>query len=253
MKPDRQSQEPAFEEGEEGLDQFADRVASMMAPLRHMDQASEMRKRRLRFRLHHLHSLQRSRAGFSCRPAYGYRHARALLFVAVCCAMLVIGVHSVGGLAAIERGASGIWHASTSLDQLQGISVTALSRPRAGVEPLPLLPTTLPGDAQASNYGVITDAANPNALSVFVADFRIAGQDVLLYEQPSDVIFSSSSAQAVRIGGMAGQLFQDSAGNLALQWFQHGMFCQITSRLPVSRLVSLASTFEPIKSWDLLM
>jgi hypothetical protein len=47
-------------------------------------------------------------------------------------------------------------------------------------------------------------------------------------------------------------LFQDESGNNALQWYQHGMECQITSQMPVARLVALASTFQPLKSWELL-
>ncbi len=45
----------------------------------------------------------------------------------------------------------------------------------------------------------------------------------------------------------------DDAGNHALQWYQHGMMCQITSKLPAQNLLLLASTFAPIKSWDLLL
>jgi hypothetical protein len=56
----------------------------------------------------------------------------------------------------------------------------------------------------------------------------------------------------VQIGDNEGQLFQDEQGNHALQWYQNGMLCQITSKLPVARLIMLASVFEPIKSWDLI-
>ena len=37
----------------------------------------------------------------------------------------------------------------------------------------------------------------------------------------------------------------DDAGNHALQWYQHGMMCQITSKLPARNLLLLASTFAP--------
>lgn len=132
-------------------------------------------------------------------------------------------------------------------------SVASLPRPHKGVEPLPLLPATLPGDTQASTYGVITDTANPNLLITFVADYHIAGQDVLLYEQPSDIPFSTSSAKTVAIGGLEGHLFQDDSGTSALQWYAHGMACQLTSKLPVARLVELASGFQPLKSWELIL
>ena len=149
--------------------------------------------------------------------------------------------------------AAQVWHASTSLDQVKGLSVASLSRPHAGLKPLPLLPAVLPADTQASAYGVITDQSDPNLLTTFVADYHIGGQDVLLYEQPSDLPFSSSAAKMVHIGTIEGQLFQDDAGNNALQWYQHGMVCQITSKLPVKRLVALASGFQPIKNWDLIL
>lgn len=131
--------------------------------------------------------------------------------------------------------------------------MASLSRPHAGLRPLPLLPAVLPSDTQASNYGVITATSDPNVLTTFVADYHIAGQDVLLYEQPSDEIPLSSIAQKVQIGSIEGQLFQDSAGNNALQWYQHDMMCQLTSKLVTQRLLVLASTFQPMKNWDVLL
>jgi hypothetical protein len=116
-----------------------------------------------------------------------------------------------------------------------------------------LLPTTLPADMQGASYGVITDASNPNVLVTFVADYHVRGQDVLLYEQPSAAAFPAANAQTVQIGAIEGQLFQDDTGTSALQWYQHGMICQITSKLPVEHLVTLASTFQQIKSWDLIL
>jgi hypothetical protein len=100
---------------------------------------------------------------------------------------------------------------------------------------------------------VITDASNPNVLVTFVADYHVRGQDVLLYEQPSAVAFPAVNARTVQIGAIEGQLFQDDTGTSALQWYQHGIICQITSKLPVERLVTLASTFQQIKSWDLIL
>lgn len=145
------------------------------------------------------------------------------------------------------------WHTSTSFDQLQGLSVASLPRPHAGIAPMPLLPAALPGDTQGSTYGVITDTANPNLLITFVADYHIAGQDVLLYEQPSDLPFSTSSTKTVAIGSLKGHIFQDDSGTSALQWYEHGMACQLTSTLEVSRLVELASKFQPLKSWELIL
>jgi len=183
-----------------------------------------------------------------------HRLSRLILLVATLLLFVpVIGIVSTGGLAAIGGRAAQVWHASTSLDQIKGLSVASLSRPHAGLKPLPLLPAALPGDTQASTYGVITNQADPDVLITFVADYRIGGQDVLLYEQPSYGPFTSSVAKTVRVGTLEGQLFQDDAGNNALQWYQHGMVCQITSKLPVERLVALASIFQPIKSWDLIL
>ena len=151
------------------------------------------------------------------------------------------------------EGATQLWHSSTSLDQIQGVSVASLSRPHAGLRPLPLLPTVLPADTQASNYGVITASSDPNVLTTFVADYHIAGQDVLLYEQPTDEVPLSSIAKRVQIGSMEGQLFQDDVGDNALQWYQQGMMCQLTSKLMPQRLLTLASTFQPMKNWDVIL
>lgn len=177
----------------------------------------------------------------------------SLLVATLLLLVLAVGIVSTGGLTTLWAGATQVWHASTSLDQINGISVASLSRPHAGLKPLPLLPAVLPSDTQGSSYGVITDASNPNLLITFVADYRIAGQDVFLYEQPSGVPFTSSTAKTVRIGALEGQWFQDDTGTNALQWYQHGMVCQVTSKLPVERLVELASIVQPIKNWDLLL
>jgi hypothetical protein len=180
--------------------------------------------------------------------------ARICLLIAILLLfMFVLTMISSGGLTAIQNNAVKVWHASTSLDQIDGISVASLSRPHAGLKPLPLLPALLPGGTQATAYGVITDESNPNILKTFVADYRIDGKDVLLYEQPSYGPILSSIAKAVRVGAIPGQLFQDDAGNNALQWNQHGMLCQVTSKLPVDKLVALAGVFQPIKNWDLLL
>jgi hypothetical protein len=228
------------------LHQLATRLVTALEPLREMRRAAEIHHQRLPTHLRvkyakvahkRVHRLSR----------LSLLVATLLLFV------LVIGIVSTGGLAAIRGSAAQVWHTSTSLDQIKGISVASLSRPHAGLKPLPLLPAVLPSDTQAAAYGVITDQADPNVLNTFVADYRIGGQDVLLYEQPSYGPFSSSIAKTVRIGTLEGQLFEDDAGTNALQWYQHGMVCQITSKLPVERLVALAGVLQPIKSWDLIL
>jgi hypothetical protein len=176
-----------------------------------------------------------------------------LLITALLLFVLILTMISSGGILAIQNNAVKVWHTSTSLDQIDGISVASGSKPHAGLKPLPLLPALLPDDTQATAFGVITDEPQPNILKVFVANYRIDGKDVLLYEQPSYGPFLSSVAKAVRIGTISGQLFQDDAGENALQWYQQGMLCQVTSKLPVGRLLALASVFQPIKNWDLLL
>jgi hypothetical protein len=221
--------------------QLAERLAIGLKPLQGMDEAAEQRRQRL---------LRRLRA----RPAQAaqqrvYRLRSRLLVAALLVAVLISGVFGAGRI----WGAAGqVWNAATSLNQLQGISVAGLSRPHAGLHPLPLLPTALPEDTQSAAYGVITDAHDRNLLKVFVADYRVAGQDVSLYEQPSSFFFISPSAHPVSIGGLQGQVFEDSTGTHALQWYQDEMVCQFTSTLPVEQLVALARLFQPITNWDLI-
>jgi hypothetical protein len=179
-----------------------------------------------------------------------HRLSRLSMLIAALLLLVAVGVRFI---APLGDGAAQVWHISTSLDQINGVTIGSLTRPHAGLMPLPLLPTALPSGTQASTYGVITDVSNPNILTTFVADYHVEGQDILLYEQPSALPYSSSIAKTVSIGTIQGQLFQDEAGNNALQWYQHGMECQITSNLPVNKLVALASIFQPIKSWDLII
>jgi hypothetical protein len=179
------------------------------------------------------------------------RLAKLAFVAALFCILLM--VFWSGLLAGLRGGVAQVWHASTSLEQIQGISVTSLERPRNGIKPLPLLPSVLPADTRGASYGVITDTAHPDVLVTFVADYHIDGQDVLLYEQPSAAAFPASGAQEVKIGPLEGQLFQDRTGTNALQWYQHSMLCQVTSKLPVERLVGLAADFQPIKSWELIL
>ncbi len=223
----------------------ASRLSQALAPLRELDAVDAIRRQRL---LSRLHNRQTTLTHEPVQRVSGI----SLLIASLLLSVLIIGMLNTGGLAAMWSNVAQIWHASTSLDQLQGVSVASLARPHAGLKPLPLLPSVLPNDTQATNYGVITDSTNPDLLTTFVADYHIAGQEVLLYEQPSYGPFASSTAQNVSIGPIAGQLFQDESGNNALQWYQYGMECQITSKMPVERLVALASTFQPLKSWELL-
>ena len=232
----------------------AARLTKELAPLREMDRTAELHRQHLSFQLR----ARQTVGADTLRPAPMYRPAKhrprlSVLAAALLLIVLAVGMMSRGELGALWGNVMQLWHTSTSLDQVKGIDIASLERPHAGLKPLPLLPAVLPNDTEASAYGVITDSANPNVLNTFVADYQIAGQQVWLYEQPSDIPFSSSTARTVLIGTLEGQWFQDDVGNNALQWYQHNMVCQITSRLPVNRLVALASTFQPIRSWDLLI
>lgn len=225
---------------------LATRLVTALAPLQEMHRAAEVRSQRLplNLRADYARVIQKPRHLFS---------RSFLLVAALLLGVFLIVMMNIAGLTAIWGSAAKIWHASTSLDQVKGLTIAGLSRPHPGLMPLPLLPAVLPGDTHAAAYGVITDQADPDLLITFVADYHIGGQDVWLYEQPSDLPFSSSAAKTVRIGDIEGQLFQDDAGNYALQWSQHGMVCQIISKLSVERLLALAITFQPIKSWDLIL
>jgi hypothetical protein len=225
---------PAASEDE--LLQLAQQLTERLTPLRRMDRAAEQRRQHLLGRLHATQSKQPARA------------RSALLVALLLMAVLASGTVGAGTL---WSAASHVWNAATSLQQVQGISIAHLARPRPGLHPLPLLPVALPRDTDGAAYGVIADAHDPNLLKVFVADYRIAGRDVSLYEQPSSFPLTSLAAHMVRIGALEGQVFQDEAGNHALQWYQDGMECQLTSTLPVDRLVALASVFQPIKEWEL--
>ena len=221
--------------------QIAERLASGLKPLQGMNVEAEQRRQRLLRRL-------RARPAKAARRRV-YRSRSALLAAALLVVILIGGVFGAGRL----WGAAGqVLNAATSLNQLQGISVASLSRPHAGLHPLPLLPTALPDGTQSAAYGVITDDHDRNLLKVFVADYRVAGQDVSLYEQPSSFFFIAPSAQTVAIGGLEGQVFEDNTGTHAVQWYQDEMICQLTSTLSVEQLVALARLFQPIKDWDLI-
>lgn len=269
MKPDHRAQNEYSDEWLTALDsiasgnkapsphddellQVAERLYTELAPLRDRAQAASMHHLRQQYAPSPVHSMEAHSPRLVRKPNHRFPHS-SLLLAPLLLLVIALSIVQVGGLMPLWSGVTNAWHTSTSLDQLQGISVASLPRPHKGIEPLPLLPATLPGDTQASTYGVITDTANPNLLITFVADYHIAGQDVLLYEQPSDIPFSTSSAKTVAIGGLEGHLFQDDSGTSALQWYDHGMACQLTSKLPVARLVELASGFQPLKSWELIL
>lgn len=233
---------PAANEDE--LLQLAKRLKTDLTPLRTMNRAAEQRRLRL---------LGRLRATQTLAARKRLVHARsALLLALLLMVVLASGTLGAGALAGMWGAATQVWNAATSLQQVQGVSIAQLERTHPGLHPLPLLPTALPRDTQGAAYGVVTDAHDPNLLKGFVADYQIAGQDVSLYEQPFSLPLTSSAAQMVPIGALEGQVFQDDAGNHALQWYQDGMECQLTSTLSVERLVTLASLFRPIKNWDLL-
>jgi hypothetical protein len=267
MKPDHRAQNEYSDEWLAALDsiasgdkapfphddellQVAERLYTELAPLRDKGNAASMHH--LRQQYTPANSMQARSPRSVRKPIHRFPHS-SLLIATLLLLVITLSIVHVGGLTPLWSGVTNAWHNSTSFDQLQGISVASLPRPHKGIEPLPLLPASLPGDTQASTYGVITDTANPNLLITFVADYRIAGQDVLLYEQPSAIPFSTSSGKTVAIGGLEGRLFQDERGTNALQWYDHGMACQLTSKLPVARLVDLATGFQPLKSWELIL
>jgi hypothetical protein len=232
-------------EEDKDLLHVAVRLASALAPLRAIAQRDTSDYPRKHPYMQAEHRRVRWPKGIALKRMW---LLAALLALLVC----LTGIVSISGKATLWNRAMQAWHTSTSLDQINGVSIASLAPPHAGLKPLPLLPVVLPPNTQATAYGVLTDASNPNIMTTFVADYRINRRDVQLYEQPSDAQFLSPSGQMVQIGALQGQLFQDEAGNHALQWYQHDMMCQLTSKLPVSQLVDLASVFQPIKSWDLL-
>ena len=236
---------PATDVEHEELLHVATRLASALAPLRETARMKASGDARVVTRM-------QARASWMRQPEPQASFRAGLLVAALLLLVCIMGSVSMIGVAPFLKGASQALHASTSLDQINGVSIASLVRPHAGLKPLPLLPTTGPFTIQTSTYGVLTDASNPNIMTTFVADYRINGHDMQLYEQPSDVAFVSPTAQTVRVGTHEGQLFQDDAGNHALQWYQNEMMCQLTSKLPVALLLEIARGFQPIKSWDLI-
>ena len=232
-------------EAEEDLLHVASRLASAFAPLR---QTAKTVAKSENYGL--------SRSSFRQRWIRRQTKQKNIsVWMLVAAALLLLCLTGIGGViggANLWRGAHQVLQNATSLDQINGVSIASLAPPHAGLRPLPLLPAALPANTRALTFGVLTDASNPNIMTTFVADYHINGQDVQLFEQPSDVAFLSTTAQTVQIGARQGQLFQDNRGNYALQWYQNNMLCQLTSKLPAAQLISLASVFQPISSWDLL-
>ena len=143
------------------------------------------------------------------------------------------------------------WEAATSFEQINVSSLALLAVKKLGVRPL--LPATVPASTQSIEFGIITDENNPQAFRAFVADYRIAGQDVSLYEQATNLVVPSSAAQNVSVNTYEGHVFQDTAGNSILQWYQDGMTCQMASTLSVHELLALARQFHPITQWELIV
>ncbi len=144
-----------------------------------------------------------------------------------------------------------VWQAATSFEQIDASSLALLAAEKAGVHPL--LPVTVPANTQSVEFGIITDETNPRAFRAFVADYRITGQDVSLYEQATNLVLPSSEAQNMSVNTYEGHVFQDTVGNSILQWYQDGMTCQMASALPVHELLALARQFHPITQWELLV
>ena len=230
---------------DEELLQVATRLASALAPLREKARSSATNR-------HPAYYGMPFGQGQIKHQTRRHLSPTRLLVSGMLLLVCLMGIFSTLGVTTLWHSVHQALQVSTSLDQIAGIPIASLSPPHAGLKPLPLLPRVLPANTQASTYGVLTDASNPNIMTTFVADYHINGQDVQLFEQPSDVAFLSTTAQTVQIGARQGQLFQDDMGNRALQWYQNYMLCQLTSKLPVGLLIRLASAFQPIKSWDLI-
>lgn len=144
-----------------------------------------------------------------------------------------------------------IWQVATSFEQIDASSLALLAAKKAGVRPL--LPAAVPANTQSVEFGIITDENSPQAFRAFVADYRITGQDVALYEQATNLVIPSSAGQDISVNTYKGQVFQDNAGSSILQWYQDGMTCQMASTLPVHELLALARQFHPITQWELLV
>ncbi|BCL77853.1 hypothetical protein ccbrp13_03180 [Ktedonobacteria bacterium brp13] len=225
---------------------LAAKLSDALTPLSHSTTASEQD---LRAAYTHQHIYN----GIPGQPRrkswlYGITTLVAVLFVfftmvAACPASPQISV------ATLNAGKQ-LWQDATSFEQIDASSVALLSVKNAGVRPL--LPQKLPVGTQAIEFGIITDTANAQMLIAFAADYRIAGQDISIYEQPANLVFPSSVARHIAIGTNQGQLFQNNAGNSVIQWYQDGMTCQIASVLPLNELLAIAHQFHTLTNWDLI-
>lgn len=180
---------------------------------------------------------------------------RGLLTAAAICFVLfgVVGTCPISPQvsAATLNTSQRIWWAATSFAQIDASSIALQAVKKSGVRPL--LPKYLPPGTQAIEFGIITDENDPHIFIAFVADYRIANQDISLYERPTNLVFPSSAAQNIALGTHKAQLFQDNTGNSILQWYQDGMTSQIASTLPVNELLAIARQFQPITNWDLIL
>lgn len=185
------------------------------------------------------------------------RSKKRLLLTAAMLLFVLFGIvracpSSIQVSASTQNVGRQIWQAATSFEQIDASSVAFLAVKRAGV--LPLLPVVVPVDTQSVEFGIITDTTNAQDFVAFVANYRIAEQNVSVYEQAANLIgVTSTAAKSIMIDTRKGNLFQDNAGNSILQWYQNGMTCQVASTLPVNELVTLTRQFHPITQWEFII
>ncbi len=195
------------------------------------------------------------------KPLQEYSHVSArrnvyLLLTGALLLFVLFGIMQTSSLRtqvsmSTQRAGRQIWQAATSFEQIDASSVAFRIVKNSGV--LPLLPRVVPVDTRSVEFGIITDTTKAQNFVAFVADYRIAGQDVSVYEQAANLVAVAPAAQNITIGTLKGYLFQDNAGNSILQWYQNGMTCQIASTLPVNELLTLTRQFHPITRWELLV
>lgn len=228
---------------------IAAKLVNALSPLKHLDAVDVQPASRVQGnfqRQHHTPTPARSRK----------RSWRQTLLAGAAVLLILFGIVSACPMntqveAATRDVGQSIWQAATSFEEIDASSLALLAVKKSGV--YPLLPATVPAETQAVAFGIIMDDTNPPALRAFTADYRIAGQDVSLYEQAADLLVPSSAAQNVTIGTYEGHVFQDNAGNRILQWYQDGMTCQMASTLPTYELLALARQFHPIARWELIL
>ncbi len=208
---------------------------------------------------HNLNLTSRNPQSQRSTPVPSRSRKRSLLRVLLTTAALLFVLFGVVGACPMTTQVSiatrnvgqQIWQDATSFEQIDASSIAFLAVKKAGVRPL--LPEAVPVDTQSVEFGIITDDTNAQNFAAFVAEYRIAGQDVSVYEQNANLVTASSAAQIVTFGTNEGHLFQDNSGNSILQWYQDGMTCQIASTLPLNELLTLARQFHPITRWELIV